>query len=111
MRELKLILIILSIIITPNLLWGKSYKEAKNDKDFGLLLGDPMAISVKLPVNVRNFWDFRAGIWTWHFWHDKKYNTPYLSMDYGWFFPLENSPHYFYTGIGLVFFFLTIPKM
>lgn len=93
-----------------NLLWAKDYAGLRDRREMGLILGDPIAISVKIPVKERNFWDFRAGIWTWHFWHDQAYNTPYLSVDYGWLFPIEGSKRYYYLGTGLAFFLSDNPK-
>jgi hypothetical protein len=111
LKNLKYLLMGVFILTTSiSLLWGESFEEAKNNKGIGLLLGDPMVVSVKLPIKERNFLDFRAGLWTWHFWHDQKYDTPYLSIDYGWFFPLKESPHYFYVGTGVALFFSDNPK-
>ncbi|MDD5454537.1 MAG: hypothetical protein PHW62_03450 [Candidatus Ratteibacteria bacterium] len=111
MKKIKILLVIIPMIaLSINLSGAETFEETKNEKGMGLLIGDPVAVSVKAPVNDRNFWDFRVGIWTWYFWHDQEYNTPYLSIDYNWFFPLENSPHYFYTGLGLAFFLSDNPK-
>ncbi|NOZ63789.1 MAG: hypothetical protein GXO71_02400 [Caldiserica bacterium] len=81
-----------------------AFAETQNRKSVGLLLGDPIAISLKIPVQGKTFVDLRAGIWTWHFWQEQSYNTPYLSIDYTWNFPD------FYAGIGIAFFFADNPK-
>lgn len=111
MKKFRILLIAVFLLgLSINLSQAESFTEAENKKEIGVLLGDPMAVSVKLPVRERNFWDFHAGLWTWHFWHDQKYDTPYLSVDYGWFFPFPKSPHYFYMGTGLAVFFSDNPK-
>ena len=84
--------------------------EIKNEKAVGLLLGDPIAISLKLPVKEKTFLNIRAGIWTWSFWHDIKYDTPYLSVDYAWLFPVKQFNCCFYIGAGMAFFFADNPK-
>ena len=94
----------LLVIFIICLFWNFSFAETENEKSIGLLLGDPVALSLRIPVKEKTFMDFRTGIWTWHFWHDQNYNTPYLSVDYAWLF--SN----FYAGIGAAFFFADNPK-
>jgi hypothetical protein len=87
-----------------------SSAEVKNERAIGLLLGDPIALSLKFPVRERTFLNIRAGIWTWSFWHDIRYDTPYLSLDYAWLFPFRKHPLTFYIGGGVALFLADNPK-
>ena len=89
---------------------SSSFADIKNKKEVGLHLGDPIAISLKIPVKKKTFLNVHAGIWTWRFWHDINYNTPYLSIDYAWLFPFKQSSNDFYIGAGMAFFFADNPK-
>jgi hypothetical protein len=87
-----------------------SIAEIKNEKSIGLLLGDPIAASLKIPVSEKTFLNIHAGIWTWSFWHDINYDTPFLSVDYDLLNPLEQFPFLSYVGAGIAFFFADNPK-
>lgn len=108
---MKLINYILVQIILVLLLSGPSFAEIKNEKQVGLLLGDPIAISLKVPVKEKTFLNLRAGAWSWHFWNGQiDYDTPYLSIDYAWLFPVKQFQNPFYAGVGLAVFFADNPK-
>lgn len=77
----------------------------------GLLVGDPIAASVTLPVGRANFFSLRAGVWSWRLWEQPVvFDVPYVSVDFGWRFSLGGWPHRMYLGAGLAFFFQDNPK-
>ncbi len=92
------------------LLSSPSFAEVKNEKKIGLLLGDPIAISLQVPVKEKNYLNIRAGIWSWSFWHDLKYDTPYLSFDYVWLLSSKQSKYTYSVGTGIALFFADNPK-
>jgi len=100
------ILSLIFFILSPN----KSFAYIRNKNEFGLLLGDPIAIALKIPVKKNTFFNVHTGIWTWRFWHDIHYDTPYLSFDYAYLFPFRESSNSYYIGIGVAFFFADNPK-
>lgn len=89
---------------------GPSWAVGKNERTMGLILGDPIGLTLKVPMEENTFLNIHAGIWTWHFWHDQNYDTPFFSMDYAWCLPLNKSRHTFYAGLGLAGFFRDNPK-
>ncbi len=89
---------------------GTAASEIKNERTIGLLLGDPMAISLKAPVTETTFLNIQAGVWSWSFWHGIDYNTPYLSVDYAWLFPIKQTDLFYYIGAGVGLFFADNPK-
>ena len=108
---MRLILYIVSHVILIGLLSSLSFAEIKNQREVGLLLGDPIAISYKIPVKDGTFVNVRAGVWSWHFWNgDIDYDTPYLSVDYAWLFSLKQTGRQYYAGAGLAVFFADNPK-
>jgi hypothetical protein len=102
-------LLILSLIFFI-LSLNKSFADIRNKNEFGLHLGDPIAFALKIPVKKNTFFNAHAGIWTWKFWHDIHYDTPYLSVDYAYLFPFRESSNSYYIGIGMTFFFADNPK-
>lgn len=89
---------------------GISAAETDNKSSVGLLLGDPVALSLTLPVSSDTFLDIHAGIWAWSFWHDLLYDTPFLSVDYAWNRPFKGLPFFSYVGAGIAVFFRDNPK-
>jgi len=73
-------------------------------------LAAPVAITLKLPVSKRAFFNIHGGIWTWSFWHDIDYDTPFLSVDYAIRFPFYHDRLQLYMGLGLAGFFKDNPK-
>ena len=82
----------------------------RNRKSIGFQTGDPMAVSLRMPVTQRNFVNISGGIWAWHFWHDVHYDTPILTVDFAWLSSKKNSRWNFYAGVGLNIFFGDNPK-
>ena len=108
---MKLIKYILPLVILLGFLPGLSFAKIKNQREMGLLLGDPIAISLKIPVKEKTFLNLRAGYWSWHFWNgDIDYDTPYLSVDYAWLFSFKQIELPYYAGAGLAIFFADNPK-
>ena len=93
------------------LLSNAAFAETKNEREVGLLLGDPIAVSLKVPVKEKTFLNVRVGAWSWHFWNgDIDYDTLYLSADYAWLISLKQTKRRFYAGVGLAVFFADNPK-
>ena len=90
---------------------GLSFAEIRNEKQAGLLLGDPIAISFKIPTDEMTFLNIRAGAWSWHFWNGQiNYDSLYLSIDHAWLFPVKQFQNPFYAGVGLFLIFSDNPK-
>ncbi len=87
-----------------------SFAELNNNKSLGILLGDPIAVTFQIPVKKKTFINIHAGIWTWSFWHDIKYDTPFLSVDYAVRVLIKQIPLLSYIGTGFSFFFADNPK-
>lgn len=103
--------IFLSIVFISLLaLHGTVYGETDNRPALGVMLGDPLAVTFHQPVNEKTSFNIHAGIWTWSFWHDIKYDTPYLSVDYVFLWPSEKIPLLSYVGGGFAIFFDDNPK-
>jgi hypothetical protein len=103
-----ILFLILTIFIL--LLSGASYAGTENKRSFGMLLGDPIALSLTIPVSEENFLNIHGGIWAWSFWHDIHYDTPFLSVDYAWSSPIKQLPFFSYIGAGISIFFADNPK-
>lgn len=102
------LLVSLVLMLTfPGAIQAEGYK---NRQSVGLLMGDPIAISFRTPVNESAFFNIRLGMWTWHFWHDVTFNTPYLSVDYAWSSPFGKFRLPYYIGLGIAAFFRDNPK-
>lgn len=101
-----IILLIIFLILFSN----TSFADIRNKKEIGLHLGDPITTSLKIPFKKNTFFNVHTGIWTWRFWHDIHYDTPYLSIDYSYIFPFRQSSNSYYIGIGMAFFFADNPK-
>jgi len=99
------ILLIIFLNLSPN----KFFTNIKNKNEFGLHLGD--AIAIKIPVRKNTSFNVHTGIWTWRFWHGIHYGTPYLSIDYSYYFPFRQSSNSYYIGIGMAFSLLIIQKI
>jgi hypothetical protein len=84
-----------------------SHADTKEKSEIGLLVGDPITVALEVPVARRTFLSVHAGIWTWHLWHEIKYDTPYLSIDLARFI---GSSRMFYIGLGIAVFFRDNPK-
>jgi hypothetical protein len=84
--------------------------DTDTSRSLGVMLGDPMAITLHQPVNEKASFNIHAGIWTWSFWHDIKYDTPYLSIDYVILRPINKIPLLAYIGGGFAFFLDDNPK-
>ena len=102
--------VVLTMTIFIIFLSNSSFAETKNKKSIGILLGDPIALSLTIPVMEENFLNIHAGIWTWSFWHDIDYDTTFLSIDYAWRYPIKQIPFLSYIGAGISFFFADNPK-
>ena len=89
---------------------GTTYGDTDTTRSLGVMLGDPMAITLHQPVNEKASFNIHAGIWTWSFWHDIKYDTPYLSIDYVILRPINKIPLLAYIGGGFAFFLDDNPK-
>ena len=89
---------------------GTTYGETDTRRSLGVMLGDPIAITFHQPVNEKTSLNIHAGIWTWSFWHDIKYDTPYLSIDYVVLRPISKIPLLSYVGGGFAIFFDDNPK-
>lgn len=102
---------IISILILSGILSSNTFAEVKRNKTtFGFLIGDPVALSLRLPITKKNFLNISGGIWSWHFWHDPRYDTGILMVDFAWFFANKNSRWNYSAGIGLNIFFRDNPK-
>jgi hypothetical protein len=98
-------------MITALMLSNLSFAETKNKKSFGALLGDPLALSLTVPVTQDTFLNIHGGAWSWKFWHgDIQYDTPFLSVDYAWHTPIKQFPFFSYIGAGIAAFFADNPK-
>ena len=106
---LKIFFLITFVIAIPGLNLAES-SEPGNRKSVGVMLGDPVAVTFHQPVNEKASLNIHAGIWTWSFWHDIKYDTPYLSMDYVVLRPIYKIPLFSYVGGGFAIFFDDNPK-
>jgi hypothetical protein len=111
-RNMKRILCVVILIMLVGLtLVNGSYAEVDNTKEVGLLLGDPIAVSINIPVGESTFVNAKAGIWAWHFWEPPvTFDTFYSSTDYNWRFSFENVPFDYYIGGGIALFFADSPK-
>jgi len=111
LKNMKSIQYILTYLLLIGLLPGLSFAEIRNEREVGLLLGDPIAVSLKIPVKENTFLNLRAGAWSWHFWNgDIDYNTPYISLDYAWLFSYKQTQRRYYAGAGMAVFFADNPK-
>ena len=101
LRRLLLWAGVLGLVSTP------SFGGNRRGRALGLLVGDPIAGILDLPVSRRAFLSAHGGIWTWHLWHDVHYDTPYLSVDIDL---CLNDARTFYVGLGVAGFFADNPK-
>jgi hypothetical protein len=110
MKQAKHVLLLISAIFIL-LLSGASYAGTENKRSIGMLLGDPIALSLTIPVSEENFLNIHGGVWAWKFWHDTtRYDTPFLSVDYAWRTPVKQIPLLSYIGAGIAIFFDGNPK-
>ncbi len=113
---MKFINYILAQAILVGLFSSLSFAEIKkteiiNQRELGFLLGDPIALSLKVPIKEKTFLNVHAGLWSWHFWNgDLVYDTPYLSLDYARLFYHKRLRRQYYIGAGLAAFFKDNPK-
>jgi hypothetical protein len=105
---LKLVMGLCSFIIVATA--AGAYADIKNHTTVGIMLGDPITATLKLPVMEKTFLNIHAGIWSWSFWHDIDYNTPFLSVDYALYLPVSSEYYQFYCGLGIAAFFHDNPK-
>ena len=98
--------LILSVVLSSNVL----AENQRNKTAVGMHIGDPMALTLRLPVAEKNFVNISGGIWAWHFWHDVRYDTAILSVDFAWLFGRKNSRWTYSAGFGLNIFFGDNPK-
>jgi hypothetical protein len=89
---------------------GAFAADTKTESTVGLMLGDPIAATYSHPVTEKTSLNVHAGIWTWSFWHDIRYDTPYLSVDYVVNIPIRHIPFLSYIGGGFAVFFEDNPK-
>ena len=93
------------------LLASPSLAGEVNRRSLGLMLGDPMALTLKIPVKNNTFLNTKAGLWTWYFWEEPViYDTPFISVDYARRFGIKSSRQNWYFGAGLALFFRDNPK-
>jgi hypothetical protein len=98
--------LILSAVLSTN-----ASADAKGNKTaVGFLVGDPLALSLRLPISQKSYLNISGGIWAWHFWENPRYNTGILAADLVWMFSKENSRWNYSLGIGLNIFFADNPK-
>jgi hypothetical protein len=98
--------LILSVVFSTNAL-----ADAKKNKTaVGFLVGDPVALSLRLPITQKGCLNISGGIWAWHFWENPHYNTGILTADFAWMFSKKNSRWNYFLGIGLNIFFADNPK-
>lgn len=98
--------LILSVVLSSN-----AFSEVKRNRtSIGFLIGDPMALSLRLPLTQKSCLNISGGIWAWHFWEDPHYNTGVLTADFAWMFSKKNSRWNYFLGIGLNIFFADNPK-
>ena len=85
--------------------------EADRTLSVGLMVGDPIAASLMLPIGRADFFNLRAGVYTWRLWEQPViFDVPYVSIDFGHRFSLGGWPDKLYLGAGLAFFFQDNPK-
>ncbi len=101
-----IVFLIISIIVSSSAFAD----DKRNRTSIGLLIGDPVAFSLRMPITQKNYLCISGGIWAWHFWHDPLYNTGILAVDFGWMFSKKNSRWNYSAGIGLNIFFADNPK-
>jgi hypothetical protein len=98
--------LILSLVFSSS-----AFADAKrNKRSIGFLIGDPMALSLRLPITQKSYLNISGGVWAWHFWHDPLYNTGILTVDFAWMFSKKNSRWNYSVGIGMNIFFADNPK-
>jgi len=98
--------LILSVVLSSN-----AFTDVKRNKtSIGFLIGNPVILSLRVPITKRNYLNISGGIWAWHFWHDPHYNTGILTVDFAWLFPKKNSRWNYSAGIRLNIFFADNPK-
>ncbi len=98
--------LILSAVFSLN-----AFTETKRNKtSIGFLIGDPVALSFRVPITQKNYLNISGGIWAWHFWEEPHYNTGILTVDFAWLFSKKNSRWNYSAGIGLNIFFGDNPK-
>ncbi|RMG05525.1 MAG: DUF3996 domain-containing protein [Nitrospirae bacterium] len=102
--------LLISLVLVAACPRGIQAENYKNQHSIGLIMGDPIAISFKTPINESAFLNLRLGMWAWHFWHDVMFNTPYLSVDYAWSSPFGRFKLPYYMGVGIAAFFRDNPK-
>ena len=106
-KNVVICILIISVLVAST----AALAETQNRRSFGLFLGDPMTLSLAMPVKDNTFFNVHAGMWSWHFWHDKvEYETPFLSIDYAWRTPIKEIPFFSYIGAGAAVFFGDNPK-
>jgi len=98
--------LVLSVIFSST-----AFADAKRNKtSIGFLIGDPVALSLRVPITQKSYLNISGGIWAWHFWHDPHYDTGILTVDFAWMFSKKNSRWNYSAGIGLNIFFADNPK-
>jgi len=96
-------------LIGVTLLWNTYLTAGTGDIEPGLLVGDPVGISLRVPVGEDTAIDVKTGIWAWHLWHDTVYDTPFVTADYLWW-RSDKDAFSDYMGIGFNVFFKDNPK-
>ena len=109
MKKSTVITFLLMFVFFTSSIGNTSIKD-KNKTSFGLQIGDPMALTVRIPVSDINFIDIDAGIWAWHLYHDVAFNTAFVSFDYARNLTKKPSRLTFFAGAGANFFFSDNPK-
>lgn len=106
MNGLKKLLPVILVLMAGPVLAGPL-----NQSSVGLMLGDPIALTMKLPTTDQTFLNAKAGVWTWRLWEQPiKYDTPFFSVDLARFLGSETSRHGWYVGAGVAVFFQDNPK-
>jgi hypothetical protein len=103
---------ILKTVLILIFLFSSLITASENNKvSYGILVGDPIGLSLRIPLSEKTFLNFEGGIWSWHLWHDAEYNSVLIAADWGWFFNKKEESHFrFYSGLGLVYFPSDNPK-
>jgi hypothetical protein len=108
MATLRCALALVALAALPPTL---SCAQVENQRSIGLMLGDPVAVSYREPITDSTFLDIKAGVWTWHFWHEPiVYDVPFVSADHSWLLSSGESKHNLSVGAGIALFMDDSPK-
>jgi hypothetical protein len=104
------ILCLLPILLVLSAVPSHGSVKENNRRSYGLQMGDPIALTMRIPVSEINFIDIDAGIWAWHLYEDVEFNTVFLAFDYARMLTKRSSRLTFFAGAGVNVFFSDNPK-